>query len=250
MFREMSPSFTDTHASTLPRVARVLVASVITAGGAALLLATLRTDKAPPELAVLVSEQLATSGVENPVTAVLLNFRSYDTLLEIAVLLIVAIAMQPHASSQPRIVAPSTNNESATNLVLTSLLRWLIPLSVLVGGYLLWTGAYAPGGAFQAGAVLAAAGVALALTERYQFGWQSAGAQWLISAGLAIFIATGIVSGMVTGTFLQYPVTYAATLILVVEIAATVSIAAILLQLFTRLARADVTSTHTSGASS
>ena len=34
-----------------------------------------------------VAANLATSGVSNPVTAVLLNFRAYDTLLELAVLL-------------------------------------------------------------------------------------------------------------------------------------------------------------------
>ena len=37
----------------------------------------------------LVASNMAASGVENPVTAVLLNFRGYDTLLEIGVLLLV-----------------------------------------------------------------------------------------------------------------------------------------------------------------
>ncbi|HBH35695.1 MAG TPA: hypothetical protein DDW45_04780, partial [Gammaproteobacteria bacterium] len=44
-----------------------------------------------PEQAVGLSEQVRVnmemSGVQNPVTAVLLNFRGYDTLLEMAVLL-------------------------------------------------------------------------------------------------------------------------------------------------------------------
>ena len=34
-----------------------------------------------------ISDNLVASGVSNPVTAVLLNFRAYDTLLELAVLL-------------------------------------------------------------------------------------------------------------------------------------------------------------------
>lgn len=38
-------------------------------------------------LAELALERVPESGVSNPVTAVLLNFRSYDTLLELAVLL-------------------------------------------------------------------------------------------------------------------------------------------------------------------
>ncbi|MFN2337821.1 MAG: hypothetical protein ABR544_02485, partial [Gammaproteobacteria bacterium] len=36
----------------------------------------------------LVQEHLGTSGVSHPVTAVLLNFRAHDTLLEIGVLLL------------------------------------------------------------------------------------------------------------------------------------------------------------------
>ena len=37
-----------------------------------------------------VADRLDESGVRNPVTAVLLNFRGYDTLLEIGVLLLAA----------------------------------------------------------------------------------------------------------------------------------------------------------------
>ena len=44
-------------------------------------------ERAPVDtLLQAVGENLATSGVSNPVTAVLLNFRAYDTLLELAVL--------------------------------------------------------------------------------------------------------------------------------------------------------------------
>ena len=41
----------------------------------------------------LVASNMAVSGVENPVTAVLLNFRGYDTLLEIGVLLLAALSV-------------------------------------------------------------------------------------------------------------------------------------------------------------
>ena len=51
----------------------------------ALLLAI--SSETSESLAQSVSTNLANSGVSNPVTAVLLNFRAYDTLLELAVLL-------------------------------------------------------------------------------------------------------------------------------------------------------------------
>jgi uncharacterized MnhB-related membrane protein len=44
-------------------------------------------------LSVHVAGAIADSGADNPVTAVLLNFRAYDTLLEVAVLLLALIGV-------------------------------------------------------------------------------------------------------------------------------------------------------------
>ncbi|MFN2442615.1 MAG: sodium:proton antiporter, partial [Thermoanaerobaculia bacterium] len=41
----------------------------------------------------LVTGQLSDSGVEHPVTAVLLNFRGYDTFLEMGVLLLAVLSI-------------------------------------------------------------------------------------------------------------------------------------------------------------
>ena len=51
--------------------------------------------------------------------------------------------------------------------MLDTLTRLLVPVLILVAAYLLWVGAHAPGGAFQAGSVLGAAGVLLLLS-----GWR------------------------------------------------------------------------------
>lgn len=56
------------------------------------LITTLSTTDAG-RLAQEVTANLAESGVSNPVTAVLLNFRAYDTLLELAVLLAAALGI-------------------------------------------------------------------------------------------------------------------------------------------------------------
>ena len=47
----------------------------------------------PNQMLALVSSNMPISGVDNPVTAVLLNFRGYDTLLEIGVLLLAAVGV-------------------------------------------------------------------------------------------------------------------------------------------------------------
>ncbi len=238
----LEPEFREHKATSaeLPTRSRYLVGICIVVLGAALMFAIVDADKAAPNLAALAAEKLSLSGVENPVTAVLLNFRSYDTLLEIAVLLIVAVAILPapisaRAQSTAKARFLFTDDTRLVNLVLAGLLRWLVPLAIVLGGYLLWTGAYTPGGAFQAGAVIAGAGVALSLAGRYDFIWQTTGVRLSLSLGLLMFVMVAAANAIVTGTILQYPINYAGLLILMVEVAATVSIAAILLLLFTRL---------------
>ena len=98
--------------------------------------------------------------MRNPVTAVLLNFRGYDTLLEMVVLLVALLGVWALGGR-------SLRPEAAPGPVLDTLVRLLVPVLILVAAYLLWVGAHAPGGAFQAGSVLGAAGVLLLLA-----GWR------------------------------------------------------------------------------
>lgn len=191
--------------------------------GAALL------ELGPPAatLAPLVAGNLAQSGVSHPVTAVLLNFRGYDTLLEIAVLLIaltglLAVTRRGDAPARPAAVEP----------VLTTMARLAVPLMVLVAVYLLWAGAFRPGGAFQAGAVLAAAAVLVHLA-RLLPAWAAPGA-WLragLVGGFLLFlaIAAALLAG---GALLQYPPARAGLLILAIESGLTVSLGLILAGLF------------------
>jgi multisubunit Na+/H+ antiporter MnhB subunit len=170
------------------------------------------------ELAALVEASLAESGVEHAVTAVLLNFRGYDTLLEMLVLLLALAAVQ----SMGTLPAPLPGEPPSP--VLSELLRLLTPLLVLVAGYLLWVGKHAPGGAFQAGAVLGAAGVLFLLTERRRAGATAPALLRLMPVlGPAAFT---------NGVLLGYPSEQAGSLILLIEALATVSIAATLVLLF------------------
>lgn len=221
---------------------RILCAVSLAALTIGLIAALASSEKKTAGLQTLVEAQLARSGVENPVTAVLLNFRSYDTLLEIAVLLVVAVAMLPNAHPTHNRQLVTTKPDAPIDPVLAGLLRWLVPSTIVMAGYMLWTGAYAPGGAFHAGALIAGAGVLAALSGRYEFAFTSVNAKLLLALGLCVFIAVGVASAMPTGTFLRYPETAAGSLILLIESAATVSIAAILLLLYQSLAPGDADS--------
>lgn len=205
---------------------RLLLVLLLMSMAAGLAYAVLSLPTLAPGLSNQVAQNLQLSGVENPVTAVLLNFRAYDTLLELGVLLLALFAVWS-LGTLPR------QQETTPGAVLDSLSRLLIPLLILVAGYLLWVGASAPGGAFQAGAVLAAAGVLLILS-----GWQPAGKlavlplRFTLVAGLAVFMAAGVVLVLFGRQFLQYPPELAAALILFIEAAATVSIGITLVALF------------------
>lgn len=178
-------------------------------------------------LSNLAFESLDRSGVENPVTAVLLNYRAYDTLLEMAVLLLAIVAVWSMRST------PDAAFAVPAGPVLGALLRFLLPLLFLVAGYLLWIGAFAPGGAFQGGALLGGAIVLMLLGGLIT---RAAVLRTLIriglAAGLAVFMAVGLGSMIPGARLLEYPSGYAGTLILLIESAALVSIGFTLAALF------------------
>lgn len=179
----------------------------------------------------LTQESLATlpaSGVTNPVTAVLLNYRGYDTLLEIAVLLLAVVAVWTLRA------APAGDTRAATDRpLLASLVRLIAPVAVVVAGYFLWIGSFAPGGAFQAGAVLGGLGV-LALLAGLVPADALAGraTRAVLALGLLVFVAAGAAAMGRTGGLLAYPPGEGGTWILVIEAAATLSIGATLAALF------------------
>lgn len=196
---------------------------------AALALALLERPAPGVDLPAQVAARLPDSGVDHPITAVLLNFRSFDTLLEIAVLLlaaVVALALYDSQTDRP-------DGMGLANPLLRAVMSWLLPLMLLVAGYLLWAGSTRPGGAFQAGAVMAAVGVLLHLAG---VSLGSAERRWimrgLLVSGLAVFIAAGTVPVLTGNTFLAWPDGWAKAMIFSVECVLTLSIAAALLSLF------------------
>ena len=172
-----------------------------------------------------ISANLAASGVSNPVTAVLLNFRAYDTLLELAVLLTAVLGIFTLGQANP--------GYQPAGPVFDGLVRWLVPVLILTAGYLLWVGAHAPGGAFQAGAMLAAAGVVLRLAGRTRIGLPEGFMLRLVmAAGVGLFLLVGLTLLILGRPFLGYPQAWAGTLILMIETAAMLSIAATLVLAF------------------
>ena len=191
-------------------------------------------------LATEVRAALPRSGVEHPVTAVLLNFRAFDTMLELAVLLVVAIATGATAAVGQIETRPDEMPAAPSSPLLESLVHDLVPFAILVGAYLLWVGAYAPGGAFQAGAMIAAAGVLAHFSPRFRpqvpDRWPTRG---ILVLGTAAFAFAALAALALTGVYFAYPVARAGAWILAIESAATASVAAALYVTFRAIMPAD-----------
>ena len=144
-----------------------------------------------------VQEALPVSQVGNPVTAVLLDYRGYDTLLEFGVLLLAWLAAATVAGQV------ATTPQPASPPIDRSMGRLLIAPIVLTSAYVLWAGADAPGGAFQAGAIGASAAVVLRLSGTAVR--PLPGQILLAPVAFAVFLAVALACLVVTGVFLGYP---------------------------------------------
>lgn len=220
----------DAQALKGRRGVQLFIVAALSLFALVLIWALLTLPVSPQPAREQAAAQLDVSGVSNPVTAVLLNFRAYDTLLEIAVLLLALMGVWAVGRLQ-RPLPPAD-----ANFMLRSMARLLTPVLILVGGYLLWIGSKDPGGAFQAGAVLAAALLlqlfAGQLSVRLAH-WSMAAWRWLTALGLGLFLLVALAMTVAGGgRLLEYPPANAGAWILLIESALTVSIAAMLTGLF------------------
>jgi multisubunit Na+/H+ antiporter MnhB subunit len=213
------------------RVLAAIVSAAVAAGIGACVL--LLPDPAPT-LAPAVAQNIASTGVGNPITAVLMSFRAMDTLLEAIVLLLGLIGVWSLAPDRAWGGRPGPAPTEDPNSILGYLARVLPPIGIVVGVYILWVGADLPGGKFQGATVLAAMWLLVMMA-----GISDAPAvdrTWVrlaLAGGPAVFIAIGLLGTGIAGAFLGYPEGFAKPLIVVVEAALLPSLAVTLALLLT-----------------
>lgn len=186
----------------------------------------------PPDItATAAHTALETHVLANPVTAVLLDYRGYDTLLEMTVLLLALLGLRLLLAGQP---LPDPHPDRPIDIPMVApLLALATPVLVLVALYLLYEGASHPGGAFQAGALLGALGVLLRLTGRLV----SAPAlrplfRFSLIAGPGVFALFALSSLSWGDAPLTYPESGAFLLLIGIEFALMLSTAATLVLVF------------------
>ncbi len=182
------------------------------------------TDGLTPE----VNAKLPLAGVRQPVTAVLLNYRGYDTMIEVLVLVSAALTVG--------VVRPRTDVPAVSDPI-GSFVDLFIPGFILLSGYFLWRGAYGPGGAFQGGAVLAGGAVVSMLGGRLRALRPSA--WWmraLLTLGPASFLVVAIHRLLAGAALLELAPQWAGAAIFAIELASMITIALVLATFFPSVA--------------
>ncbi|MFN6251869.1 MAG: hydrogenase subunit MbhD domain-containing protein [Acetobacteraceae bacterium] len=211
-----------------PPIAQRVLAGILSALLAVLLAHALFSLPEPaPSLAAPVLDNIAPTGLGNPVTAVLMAHRAIDTLLESAVLVFAVFAIWSMAPERRWGRAPGPAFMAEAHGPLAFLAKVLPPIGIVIGVYIAWVGADAPGGKFQGGAVLAAMWVLpwiAGLVAPPSI--SDIRLRLAIAAGPFVFLMVGLMGFAVAEGFLAYPPGYAKTLILLIETAMTLSVAA------------------------
>ena len=212
----VSPAAGSQERARLRRL-RDLVLAVLVGGGMALLSYAMLTRPTPNFISSFyLSRALPEGGGTNVVNVMLVDFRGFDTLGEITVLVAVALAVfallrrfrPPRESIQlpaqqrslaPDVVTDLVNPRHATDTALgfmmvpAVLVRLLLPMALLVSMYLFMRGHNQPGGGFVAGLVMSVA---------FILQYMVAGTQW-VEAQMSLrplrWMGTGLLCATLTG---------------------------------------------------
>ena len=200
-------------------VLSVLVAGVLAA-------AVLYLPDPAPSLAPAADKELAATGLGNAVTAVLIAYRSFDTMLEKVVLVLAVVGVWSVAPDRFWGGQPAPLGPAAPDAALVFLARILAPVGVVIGVQMFWVGADDPGGAFQGGAILAAMWIIVMMARLTEP--PPIGSGWLrlaLISGPAVFLLVGLAGPFMAGSFFAYPAGFAKPLILFIEVFMVLSIA-------------------------
>ena len=145
-------------------------------------------------------------GVPNVITGILLTYRAFDTLGEVAVLFMVAgaIGLLLGAGGKERERAPIEQSVKATppTEIVQNGADILVPLIAIFAAYIVMHGHLGPGGGFQGGAVMASC-VLLLLLARPDYRVKLAHLSVMESLAGLLIVLVGIAGVILAGGFLD-----------------------------------------------
>lgn len=195
--------------SRFPRIARDLIVALAAGGGVAAFTFAVLTRPVNSISDFFLANSVPGGGGTNVVNVILVDFRGFDTLGEITVLGIAAVAVFAFTRNLnlKKRVAESGHSHWVAEphpVILQMVAHMALPIALLVSAYIFLRGHNMPGGGFIAGLV-----TAVALTLQYMAGglvWAQARMRThfrsLIGAGLLIALLTGVASWVLGYPFL------------------------------------------------
>jgi len=170
--------------------------------------------KSPASQSLVSSHFINNTGVDtevpNMVTAVLADYRGFDTMFETVVVFIAGIAVLAilKGSGRRRRGTRTTYKvEAEPDLIVTNTVRLVVPVIQLFAFYVLAHGHVSPGGGFQGGVVMGASFILIALAWDLDHALVRMSLPRCIAiaaAGIIIYAGIGFLSMFLGGEFLDY----------------------------------------------
>lgn len=158
-----------------------------------------------------ITEAEAETAVPNIVTAVLADYRGFDTMFETAVIFAagIAVVLILRAFTRRRDDVPQEMEPDIVydDIIVRTIVRLLVPFIQLFALYVVMHGHHSPGGGFQGGVMLGASFIIIAISFDLQTAMKRISERavlLLAGAGVLIYAGIGFVSMLLGGNFLDY----------------------------------------------
>ncbi len=157
-----------------------------------------------------IEKSMEETSVPNLVTAVLADYRGYDTMFETIVIFCAGIAvltiLRRTHRKRPKAVKPRPEREGA-DVILQSAARLLVPVMQLFALYVVAHGHHSPGGGFQGGVILGASFILLALAYDLKTALarlKEKTVLFMSGIGVVIYAGIGVICLFLGRNFLAY----------------------------------------------
>lgn len=140
--------------------------------------------------------------VSNTVTAIVVNYRGFDTLGEVTVLFLAATGLASIMYRRKRKGEIEQRAKKPSSRIVQIGSQILFPLIILLGGYVFIHGHLSPGGGFQGGAIIATASLLMLISYR-KFKVNHNTISWIESIAGVVFASVGFVGLILGMTFLE-----------------------------------------------
>lgn len=165
-----------------------------------------------------IQQTYSETSVPNMVTAVLADYRGYDTMFETVVIFVAGIAILALLRKQPDsiLTPPSgdvdappepTPSKQTPDLIINTTCRFLIPVIQLFAFYVVAHGHHSPGGGFQGGVIFGASFILLAIVFDLPAALRRRSeirTLMVANAGLFIYAGIGLLCLVAGANFLDY----------------------------------------------